>query len=383
MGKAIIEQHPQVRSEVSMIGPEVAKHFLQTTQFPRQRTLNEPNIMRLVSEMLRGWFIPGTSLFFAVLPDGTTYQLNGQHSLNAIVRSKTTYPFTLTYVEVADINQAGHMYSRLDLQRTRSWHDAYRAAGFEDKATFDVTWVSTFGTAIRSLLNNFKYDADRAQRVFLSSRELQLQIFEEYLPLAEKYVRAMRYKHGKAALPWKRGVVMAIGLELMQYQPKKAYDFFYGASADDGLAASDPRKVLLTYLRNNGALARHERKLIAAATAMCWNAYFGGQSMKVVYPSSERAIVLDGTPWNGHYEPFKKLTDSLKIMHGEAASYTMMTTGHRLEKTGLSTPITHYVSAETALVGAASEQKALAAPAKPEPAKAPAKTLKLTKKVSA
>lgn len=343
-GKGVSEH---LRCETAVVNKEVAKALLESTLFPRQRNLNEQNVERLASEMRRGWYIPGTPLFFAVLPDKNMYLLNGRHSLTAVVQANAVIPFTFIYYNVANEEEAGHIYSRLDLQRVRSWHDAYRAAGFEGLPGFDVNWVNAFGTAIRALLQNFRDGGyQENNKLLLASREVQLRIFADRLPFAKQYVDSLAHKHGKQALPWRRGTLLAVGVELFKYQPAKAYQFFNGASEDNGLLSNDPRKVLLTYLRNITAFSRTQRNLIASAVSLCWNNFYAGGTMRNVYPSSVSSLVIDGTPWNGNYTPFVDLIENAERTVGIfAVDYAEFQTGTMQHKSGEVTRVAHAAKA--------------------------------------
>lgn len=299
-----------LHAKIVNVTPAMAKHLLASCEFPRQRNLRPNNVDRLAGEMSRGWYILGTALHFAVYPNGDQQLLNGMHSLNAVVQIGIGMPFTFIFHPVDSLDQAGHIYSRLDIHRQRTWQDAYKAAGFEERAGFNSVWVQTFGAAARAMLNRFDMAGGRDNQLS-SSRELTLRIFEEYLPIAQKYIGLLDDQGGRRARPFRRGGVMAVALETLRYQPEKAAEFWRGASQDDGLKARDPRKVLVEYIRRAFATTAQVRRLQAHAAALCWNSYFADGTMTNIWPSTVQTVIIDGTPWNGSYTPFTELLDSL------------------------------------------------------------------------
>jgi hypothetical protein len=77
-------------AKVADVDAEYARHLRQSCNFDRQRALIDLNTRRLAVEMDNGRFIPGTTVYFAVLPDGSMLILNGNHTLEAIIASGKT-----------------------------------------------------------------------------------------------------------------------------------------------------------------------------------------------------------------------------------------------------------------------------------------------------
>ncbi len=332
---------PQLSCEIITVNKTVAKHLLATSTFPLQRPLSDRNIIRLADEMRRGWYIQGTPLFFAVLPNKEQYLLNGHHSLEAVAETGVTMPFTAIYHPVKDMAEAGHLYSRFDIHKRRTWGDAFRAAGFESKVTFDMGWLARFGSAVRAIVASFEHP--RAEDPLLSSREAMLSIAESYLPYGESYVDSMAFKHGRHSNYWRRAHVMAVGLELFKYQPKEAAKFFRGASGDSGLERTDPRKVLLQYLHDNSSYSSTDQKNMSIAVMLCWNAWHGKRDMAMLKVNAVSEFRLAGTPWKKDYDPIPALFTEVTAKSGGKVTYEGFTTGELTTKTGERVPVTQAV----------------------------------------
>lgn len=347
-----LAQDEMLNCSLVVLNAEVAKALLNSTLFPRQRILNDENVERLKGEMQRGHYIPGTPLYFAVLPSNDMYLLNGRHSLTALTMARVnkkslTIPFTAIMYRVRDLEAAGHIYSRLDVHRTRTWNDAFRAAGFHERpefigGSFNGGWISAFGAAVRNTLRSFRVDTPFDRIGLVSSREMMLRLFSDYLPFGDLYIDSLAHRNDIQSSVWKRSGVMAVGMEIFKSEPKKGYEFFHGASADDGLRSNDPRKVLLTYLHQSKAIRREERNQVASAVALCWNAFRADDRMSVVRPSSRGQVIIDGTVWNGSYDPTKAALKSFNATISEyAVQYDEFVTGKMQMPNGELLPVAY------------------------------------------
>src|SRR5579875_3709638 len=106
-----------LRTEALMVTPAMAKMLRASCHFERQRPINARNVERLAMEMRRGWFITGTPVFMAVLPDGSMRIVNGNHTLEAVQSSGVSIPLAFIYSKVSDIEGAARIYACLDLQK--------------------------------------------------------------------------------------------------------------------------------------------------------------------------------------------------------------------------------------------------------------------------
>jgi len=336
-------QSSSVKTYVALVNEEFARHLLYSCEYPRQRIQRPYHVDELASEMARGWYVKGTPLRFAALPNGDVWLLNGQHSLSAVVKTKIPQEFVFIFHRCANEEEANHIYSVIDINKPRTWGDTFKAYALDKEIDMNSTWMLTYAAACRLLQTSFSFDASRDHEM-LRSRELQVKIYRDYAKWGRLFINTVGRTHANTR-PFRRGGIMAVGMESLKFQQPQALEFWRGAFEDDGLRASDPRKTLLTYLRNNGSASHQTRKLLTSAAALCWSAWFQGEKMSNVYPSTNGRIYIDGTPWtqNEQHNPFKRFFAIPKDRQTLPAEYDQIETGVLYESSGARVPITQFI----------------------------------------
>lgn len=306
-------EHENLRCEIVSVTPELAQHFRQSCNFERQRDIAPANVHRLATEMTRGRFIKGTPVLLAALPDGSLRILNGNHTLEAVAKSGETIPLVFIYHPVRDMNDAGRIYARLDLQRVRTWGDAFQAAGLGIPVT--KQWLARLGGCLTLLLLNFGPKSSGGdERV--TSRDIRIDAMNEYRNEVEILANSVAHAPRTNVSLIQRAAVLAVAIETVKYQPSLAVEFWSKLCADDGLIRTDPRKTLLEYLRKNKVsnISRGEQSI---AAALAWNAWFQKRDLTILKPGAVDEIHIAGTPWNGSFDfiaDLRKTTEATKIM---------------------------------------------------------------------
>lgn len=279
--------------EVVMVTPEMAREIRTNCHFERQRAISLSNVQRLAREMLEGRFIPGSPIYIGVLPDDSWLILNGNHTLEAVVLADM--PLLLSFIRqpVADIEEAGCIYARQDVHRTRTWQDTYRARGMESLMP-GFKGVEHLGAAVPYIAGNFQ---ESFRRVRMDTRESRLAMMEAWAPYGRLYHESMQGASKPITRMLVRGAVMSVGLVTFRYAPMKAQEFWSSVAADDGLRANDTRKVLLDWLRDNSTFKGDNRVLASKAVASCWNAWCMKEDRKFIRPSTMQEFKLQGTPY--------------------------------------------------------------------------------------
>lgn len=291
-----------LKSELVDVTPDMARMLRTTSHFERQRLLREPHIDRLAGEMAKGSFVAGTQVFIAVLPDKSMRILNGNHTLEAVAKGTFPVALTLTYHPVKDIDDAGRLYAQFDIQRTRTWGDAYKAYGYD--AAIPSEWMTKVGSALGMIIGGFSHRTEDINNN-MRSRDLRAQFMEKYKSTAMALIGCMENPSGEALAFMKRRSILSIALETMRHQPSSAVEFWSGFVRDDGLRAGNPRKTLLQYLRKYGS-ANNLSHAIEQATAatLAWNAFYKGKEITVLRPGRVEDFRIQGTPWTHEgYDP--------------------------------------------------------------------------------
>lgn len=287
----------KLRAETILVAVSDAIRLRKSCHFPNQRAIRDLNTMRLGVEMEKQRFVQGTPVFFCVLPDGTQYIVNGNHTLEAIAYSGKPQWLTFIWLQVADFDEAAAVYASFDIHKARTWTDALRATGRAEK----MPKSREVSAAVRLIMSGFKYSPENVEAN--SSRGANFDLVDVYEDAARMLHDAMK---GAPPLNQRivyRASVLAIALETVRYQPNNAVQFWGDLAMDEGLVSGDPRKALLRWLLCHPAGKASVGYLMSRACAHAWNAWWKNQEVTVLRPGIVGKVVLLGTPWDGKKGP--------------------------------------------------------------------------------
>lgn len=267
-----------------IVSPDDARAMRDTMHFPRQRKIRIENVQRLSDEMMAGRFILGIQVYIGVLPNGTQYILNANHTLESICVYGKPLPMTVTRKAVADMDEASRIYAVFDIQRARSWSDSAKA--------LDIDLDGKLLSAIAAIEEGFCRHPGQSNH---ASRLGRFSTADEYREMAQMFAAATKGLPKAKFL--RRAPVMAVVLEALRYQPSAASEFLSKIANDDGLAQGSPEKALLRWLENNKGGSAISRREAANATALAWNAFFLEETRTVIKPNAMASFYLLGTPW--------------------------------------------------------------------------------------
>lgn len=280
-------------AKVVHVTGQYARHLRDTCHFSRQRAIADLNKRRLGVEMDNDRFIPGTTVYFAVLPDKSMLILNGNHCLEAICLTGRPQWMVFIFCQVADEAEAARLYGCFDIQKTRTWADAARAIGVEKKMAMSNTAMPAVG----HIMQNFSYNPRNVEANM--SRDARFAAMKPYEEAAALLQGAMAGspRHHKDAI--RRKGVMAVALETLRYQPGHAMVFWKDLAHDDGLAKGDPRKTLLRWLINptagGGLTGANAPNTLSRGAIAAWNAWYRGDALQHLRPQVGEIFIL-GTP---------------------------------------------------------------------------------------
>lgn len=299
-----IDSTAKIDVEARWIHPREAAHIRLNSQYERQRDINELNRKRIDIEMTAGRFIPGTPIFFGVLPDRTMRLLNGNHTLEAIISSGKAQLLTLIYCQVSDISECDRIYSTFDIHKQRSWLDALRAVGADKEIAMPTKVMPAVGLIMHRFVpshRNVEAAHSRAAR-FLAMRH--------YKEAAALYHAALAGAPSPHRNPLLRSGVVAVALETLRYQPARAAEFWEGLAHDDGLEQGDPRKALLRFCLTHRAVGGQSATDFSRGSMQAWNAWWRSRSLMVIAPSRITTILIRGTPWGTRRDPGLEIEDA-------------------------------------------------------------------------
>jgi len=278
--------------KIVLVSVADALRLRKTCHFPLQREIRDRNVRRLGLEMEKGRFIQGTPVFFCVLPDGTQYIVNGNHTLEAVSYSGKPQTLVFIFLQVDTFAEAAAVYTSFDVHKARTWTDALRATGKDQ-----MPLASRVASAVKLIMSDFKYSPENVEAN--SSRASRFDAMDEYETAAGMLQDAIKGAPNLNQRIILRSAVMAVALETIRYQPSNGFEFWHAVAQDEGLVSGDARKALLRWLLSHPASKGSATYLMSRACAHAWNAWWKNQSITVLRPSSAGKIVLLGTPWDG------------------------------------------------------------------------------------
>lgn len=327
----------RVEVKVLTIGVDDATLLRKTCHFPLQRQISDLNVRRLGFEMEKGRFVQGTPVFFCVLPEGTQYVVNGNHTLEAVAYSGKPQALTFIFLMVADFAEAAAVYASFDVHKARTWNDALRATGRD----VEMPNAGRVAAAVKIIMSDFKYSPGNIEAY--SSRASRFELMDDYKETACLLFDAISGAPKTNSRIITRASVLAVALETVLYQPRAGVEFWSAVARDDGLSANDPRKALLRWLMNNKAAQGAATYTMTRACAHAWNTWRKGQSLQIVRPSTSGKFILDGTPWTGRQrdsdEP-KPETERPKDAPSSVLT-EIFNTGVRITQTGSEEVVTY------------------------------------------
>lgn len=272
----------QPTSELRLVTPDQAQHWLTECLYERQRERQQWQINRLAIEMERGRFVAGTQIHFGVL-DGHWKLVNGQHTLAAIVQTGLSITLGILQTPVRNKVELGQLYGRHDRHRSRTPHDVFAGMGLSSDLGLLESQTNAFGAALRFVLSDFQRPSIRRDIEMAKSLDYLAAKMAEWAPTARLYFDAISPANGVMKPKFNRSPVIAIGLATMLDQQERAEAFWRGAAADDGLRKADPRKALITFLVGKST-AIGDPAVYMKYVAALWNAFFEGRKVTAVRP---------------------------------------------------------------------------------------------------
>ena len=270
-----------VQCEMIFVTPKMAKDMLERFKYPRQRNVSDRHVGRLMVEIEKERFIPGTQIHLCHLRySDLIWCVNGNHTLTAVSEGKTAVPLDFLHTHCENENEVARIYARHDIHRTRTWHAAFQALGLDEKMGLKPRQTDAFGSAMKYIMSDFK--AIQAKDYETNySRDARFDASEDYYEAGQMYFEAVGPLGSKASDKLKRAPVVAVGLKTFRYEPVRAHKFWRAIAEDSGLFSGQPERTLVRWLEKHPVHKSGYRQQINAC-ALCWNAYHKKKPLDVV-----------------------------------------------------------------------------------------------------
>lgn len=298
-----------IRNEarVMNIDPFEARRIVDEDGFNDQRKKSSNHIAFLREVTIKGEFDGGEPIRFAVYA-GKSFLINGQHRMEAIASGGGTQSVVVVYSYCDTVQECALLYSRIDRGRGRSVSDALHALGMAGEGNLGHRqFLAVMSTAPLFYLE-LKSVAASGYKYYSKSAEGRANIMAPWMKAASEYFNAVTNAHFGNDREFVRREVVAIGIATFADKPAsdKAYAFWHGMAMDDGLAATDPRKQCLEFLRKSRSKTGRSSfgvGYIAHGVTACWNAWMRGGSLKhVKVMDQKQPLKIAGTRFANRQE---------------------------------------------------------------------------------
>lgn len=293
----------------------MADRYLQVGKYDLQRKSDDAHVDELVIEINTGRFLGGTAVAFCVLPDGHYILVNGKHTLKAIRASGVTTRLTVVRHYVKDMTEVGEVYSKFDINKTRTAYDRLVALGVPAAFAVSLSKQQTNGltAGIKIILSGFqnKNSSGYDPAINKSAEIWANALTTAWKPAIERYFYALEFcETARQKQRFLKAGVVAVALPTLRYQHRKGFEFWGEAAAKDGLRARNPAARLADWLVLTGNIrgGGSRQLMVCRHVAACWNKYYDGLEMGKIVPVDvgKNGLTINGTPYKARVTSARK-----------------------------------------------------------------------------
>lgn len=279
----------KLSSQYVFVTPAMAEWWLNEYRYEFQRRLTASVVDQWVKIIQRGDFMQDKEIK-VVLYDKHRYLVNGQHRLNAVVKSGVGQYFNVTTVTVDTPEDLAAIYNTDDMNKPRSFDDVVRTRQLPELTGLTRSQLIKVQPCVSFIANGFiRKGTTNRQDYHLIADE----IVKTYALPAESYFDAVNDGSSKR-YSLTRTSVLSVGIMTFLQSAKRipggeqsVIDFWRGLAADDGLRRGDPRKVALEHIVTTqmpaGTSGQHGKETVSAEyqaryVANCFNKWVEGKT---------------------------------------------------------------------------------------------------------
>jgi hypothetical protein len=292
------------------LGPKDAVQWLEAFAYPKQRPLRRDHVRTLRGSMLDGTWVAGTMLKLVEIGDAI-YLVDGQHRLKALTEQDGAHEFVVAEYTADTLDDVGTVYGHTDHnQRSRSFGVYMDAMDVSANLGMTRMHIDALSGSLALILTGGTGDLPRSSSPSLEERK---RLIELYAPFVRKTITAIGSMSGLMNQPMRRSYVQAFMALTSRYPITAGFGdrtteaFWTGMVADDGLAATDPRKLVHTHLLTSKvagrSLIKNTKEMVTSTggfrlLTLAYNAYIEGRSLKFlrVNGTGEEALTILGVP---------------------------------------------------------------------------------------
>lgn len=266
------------------IGPDEARELLALNT--ANRDISAFTLTRYVNDMQGGlWRFNGEPIILAVSSSGALRLLDGQHRLQAVVRSGCTVPFLVVTLAAEDGISVDDVFSTINQGKTRSLRDYMRTS--IEGASLSSTGLRALVAGIQGLLIVDFLISTGHNRFSTMTLPQRIQHYQAHRDDAE-WAAGVRIDQPKSLQALPAGV-LAAGIAMHRVVPVETDTFFRSVLTGEMLRSVDPAYALRQALISR-AVAQQATNSDAAnhawygLTLAAWRAYCEGRDVVLLRP---------------------------------------------------------------------------------------------------
>lgn len=299
---------------IQSVTPAMAEQWLRDYAYEHQRPLRERHVRNLAAEMEAKRFRQNTQIHLVAF-QSRLILIDGQHRIAAIVKSGQPQSFAVLITSAETSEEVALLYGTTDIGLRRSASDYYSAMDLSTELDLQTYEITKMAAAL-----NFMQSGCVSSLTGMGGTAWQYEsvpAIRLYAPYMRQF-RELRLGASKGVnKSVMRAATISVALLSLRFSVPVAEsrgdpsvdDFWRGVIHDDGISATDPRKLALRHITGvtmirTKALPRSSVILNVTTAAYstrylasCFNAYMDRREIKsprVV--DSEAALAMYGVP---------------------------------------------------------------------------------------
>lgn len=288
---AAVSKPNPVESRMALVQPADAARWLANSLWSKQRPYRDWHGEELAQAMRNKEFIQGTQIHFVKL-NGVVHLVNGQHTLNAIVKYGQAVNLSVLTTTVTKESDIADIYSREDQHLQRTLSDTYGAHSLREKYSLSRSQINYIGSGLKAIIDEFG-SVCHSRSYEARSADARMRLFDQYGEAGKAYFACINGAPTAASKELRVAAVIGVALKTFKDSPTKAQEFWSQVAFSDGLGLGDPRKTLMNWLMANPT-RRTNPAARARVVARAWNMFLaGGSSQRFMTPDWTKPIVIN------------------------------------------------------------------------------------------
>jgi len=293
------------KTETMEVTPELAEMWSDAADFSLQRNMSRRHMKRIVEQIETGQWDPsiGQIAFVFSAEDSTVYNIDGQHTLEAI--KKYGNPVTMDVRTYRRENTEGVsiLFSRFNNGKRRSAADNISSFRLQDEFDLSKTKLGKIASAVKFIEAGFKPPAPGRGGTYKMDKYGLMLAVRDWAAAGEVFFPLVDGCSMSDSLRLRS--VLSVALATCRHAPTKAKRFWYQVAWVDQISRIDPRKTLHDYVLSHNVRGRDVSNLVseqkmARACSRAWIHFWedgDDASLKQLKVMDEEASIhLPGTP---------------------------------------------------------------------------------------